>query len=130
MANYADKRKKKLKTSKARSGAQLFMSDEAKEQMLNRPSRGAEIERLIDRSIKNRRKEGKITPEESGKTSAYTYGDMIARSYGNDAAMKYMEGGAVKKYMGGGKVRGYKDGGGVCRGGGAAVSGTKFSGVK
>jgi len=46
------------------------------------------------------------------------------------AAMKYMEGGAVKKYMGGGKVRGYKDGGGVCRGGGAAVSGTKFSGVK
>jgi hypothetical protein len=54
-------------------------------------------------------------------------------------AMKYMEGGAVKpykyggkvkKYMGGGKVRGYKGGGGVCRGGGAAVSGTKFSGVK
>ena len=45
-------------------------------------------------------------------------------------SMKYMEGGAVKKYMGGGKVRGYKDGGGVCRGGGAAVSGTKFSGVK
>ena len=47
-----------------------------------------------------------------------------------EAAMKYMEGGAVKKYMGGGKVRGYKDGGGVCRGGGAAVSGTKFAGVK
>ena len=47
-----------------------------------------------------------------------------------EAAMKYMEGGAVKKYMGGGKVRGYKDGGGVCRGGGAAISGTKFAGVK
>ena len=47
-----------------------------------------------------------------------------------EAAMKYMEGGAVKKYMGGGKVRDYKDGGGVCRGGGAAISGTKFSGVK
>lgn len=46
------------------------------------------------------------------------------------AAMKYMEGGAVKAYKYGGKVRGYKDGGGVCRGGGAAVSGTKFSGVK
>ena len=130
MANYADKRKKKLKTSKSNSGAQLFMSEDAKEQMRNRPSEGAEIERLIDRAIKNRRKEGKITPEESGRTSAYTYGDMSSRSYGNDAAMKYMEGGAVKKYMGGGKVRGYKDGGGVCRGGGAAVSGTKFSGVK
>jgi hypothetical protein len=46
------------------------------------------------------------------------------------AAMKYMEGGAVKKYMGGGKVRGYGHGGGVCRGGGSAVSGTKFAGVK
>jgi hypothetical protein len=40
------------------------------------------------------------------------------------------KGGAVKKYMGGGKVRGYEHGGGVCRGGGAAISGTKFSGVK
>ena len=43
---------------------------------------------------------------------------------------KYNKGGAVKGYKGGGKVRGYKDGGGVCRGGGAAVSGTKFRGVK
>ena len=31
---------------------------------------------------------------------------------------------------GGGEVRGYKHGGGVCRGGGAAISGTKFAGVK
>ena len=46
------------------------------------------------------------------------------------AAMKYMEGGAVKAYKYGGKVRGYEHGGKVCRGGGAAVSGTKFSGVK
>jgi len=45
-------------------------------------------------------------------------------------AMKYMEGGAVKPYKYGGKVKKYKGGGGVCRGGGAAVSGTKFSGVK
>ena len=29
----------------------------------------------------------------------------------------------------GGAVRGYKNGGGVCRGGGAAVGGTKFRGV-
>ena len=33
-------------------------------------------------------------------------------------------------FANGGKVRGYKHGGGVCRGGGAAVSGTKFAGVK
>lgn len=44
--------------------------------------------------------------------------------------MKY--GGKVKKMKSGGKVRGYKYGGkvGNCRGGGAAVSGTKFSGCK
>ena len=47
-----------------------------------------------------------------------------------DNRYKYAKGGAVKGYMGGGKVRGYKDGGGVCRGGGAAVGGTKFRGVK
>jgi hypothetical protein len=46
------------------------------------------------------------------------------------AAMKYMEGGAVKAYKYGGKVRGYKHGGKVCRGGGAAISGTKFDGVR
>ena len=38
--------------------------------------------------------------------------------------------GYVKKMMNGGKVMGYKDGGEVCRGGGAATSGTKFRGVK
>ena len=43
--------------------------------------------------------------------------------------VKKMMGGAVKKMMNGGKVMGYKDGGEVCRGGGAATSGTKFRGV-
>ena len=38
-----------------------------------------------------------------------------------DLASKYEKGGKVKKMMGGGQV---------CRGGGAAVSGTKFSGVR
>ena len=33
-------------------------------------------------------------------------------------------------FANGGEVRGYKGGGGVCRGGGTAVSGTKFAGVK
>jgi len=96
MPENKSEKPKKLKTTKSNSGAQLFMSDDAKEQMLNRPFEGAEIERLIDRSIKNRRKEGKITPEESGKTSAYTYGDMVSRSYGNDT-QKFMMGGEVRQ---------------------------------
>jgi hypothetical protein len=95
MPENRSEKSKKLKTTKSKSGAQLFMSDDAKEQMLNRPFEGAEIERLIDRSIKNRRKEGKITPEESGRTQAETYIDMSARSYGNDT-QKFMMGGEVR----------------------------------
>ena len=41
-----------------------------------------------------------------------------------------LRGRGVKGFKNGGKVRGYGKGGGVCRGGGAAISGTKFSGVK
>tara|TARA_Y100000385_G_scaffold75352_2_gene76163 strand:+ start:5886 stop:6362 length:477 start_codon:yes stop_codon:yes gene_type:complete len=158
MANYADKRKKKLKTSKAKSGAQLFMSDEAKEQMKNRPFRGAEIENLIDRALNDRMHEGKMTPEESGTTSGYTFGDMVNRAYSSDkpkvAKKKY--GGKVAKMEAGGEVpskykgfsklpenvqrnmdsdlaQKYEYGGevgGSCRGGGAAIRGTKFSGCK
>ena len=46
-----------------------------------------------------------------------------------EAAMKYMEGGAVKKMMGGGSVA-KEENSGHSRGGGAAISGTKFAGVK
>ena len=135
MANYADKRKKKLKTSKASSGAQLFMSNEAKEQMLNRPFEGTDAEKLIRKSITNRMLEGKMIPEESGKLKANTVTDMISRAYGNDKrrVSKKKYGGKVTKMKAGGMVEGYEYGGevgGSCRGGGAAVGGTKFSGVK
>ncbi len=135
MANYADKRKKKLKTTKSNSGAQLYMSDKAKEQMLNRPFGGTEIEKLIKKSVTNRMLEGKMDPKESGKLRAETYIDMLDRTYDQDkpkvAKKKY--GGKVAKMKYGGMVEGYEYGGevgGSCRGGGAAVGGTKFSGVK
>ncbi len=135
MANYADKRKKKLKTSKARSGSQLYMSDKAKEQMLNRPFGGTEIENLIKKSVTNRMLEGKMNPKESGKLRAETYIDMLDRTYDLDkpkvAKKKY--GGKVAKMKYGGMVEGYEYGGevsGNSRGGGAALRGTKFSGCK
>ena len=135
MANYADKRKKKLKTSKASSGAQLFMSDEAKEQMLNRPFRGTDAEKLIGKSVTNRMLEGKMTPKESGSLKAETFIDMLDRAYDLDKprVSKKKYGGKVAKMKAGGMVEGYEYGGevgGSCRGGGAAVGGTKFSGVK
>lgn len=135
MPENRSEKSKKLKTTKADSGAQLFMSEEAKEQMRNRPRKGSEIENLINQHLESRMLEGKITPEKSGRTQAYTYTDMSSRTHGNDkprvAKKKY--GGKVAKMKYGGMVEGYEYGGevgGSCRGGGAAVSGTKFSGVK
>ena len=73
--------------------------------------------------------------------------EVVQQKMDPEAAMKYMEGGAVKKFKFGGNVE--KDGvmyehdpepqkasmkggtgGGHSRGGGAAISGTRFSGVK
>jgi hypothetical protein len=106
MANYGKRTKpRRFKTSKADSGAQLFMSDEAKEQMLNRPRQGAEIEKLIDRALTERMLEGKITPKKSGRTQAYTYGDMIGRAIDDKpkvAKKKY--GGKVAKMEAGGEA--------------------------
>ena len=96
MPENRSEKSKKLKTTKSKSGAQLFMSDEAKEQMRNRPFKGAEIENLIDRSLSARMQEGKITPEKSGRTQAYTYTDMSSRSHGNDT-QKFMMGGEVRQ---------------------------------
>ncbi len=158
MANYGKRTKpRRFKTSKADSGAQLFMSDEAKEQMLNRPRQGAEIENLIDRALTERMLEGKITPKKSGRTQAYTYGDMIGRAiddkpkvakkkYGGKVAKMKAGGEVPSKYKGFSKLpenvqrnmdsdlaQKYEYGGevgGSCRGGGAAIRGTKFSGCK
>jgi len=159
MANYADKRKKKLKTSKASSGAQLFMSDEAKEQMrVNRAFEGTDAEKLINKSVTNRMLEGKMTPKESGNLKAETFIDMLDRAYDLDKprVSKKKYGGKVAKMEAGGEVpskykgfsklpesvqrnmdsdlaQKYEYGGevgGSCRGGGAALRGTKFSGCK
>jgi|13_taG_2_1085334.scaffolds.fasta_scaffold01174_9 hypothetical protein len=158
MANYADKRKKKLKTSRASSGAQLFMSDEAKEKMLNRPFGGTKVENLINKSVTNKMLEEKMTPQESGKLKAETFVDMLDRAYDLDKprVSKKKYGGKVAKMKAGGEVpskykgfsklpenvqrnmdsdlaQKYEYGGevgGSCRGGGAAIRGTKFSGCK
>ena len=47
--------------------------------------------------------------------------EKVQKKISPDLASKYEKGGKVKKMRGGGQV---------CRGGGAAVSGTKFSGVR
>ena len=95
MPENRSEKSKKLKTTKSKSGAQLFMSDEAKEQMRNRPFEGAEIENLVRKSMTDRMLEGKITPKKSGRTKAETYIDMSSRSHGNDT-QNFMMGGEVR----------------------------------
>ncbi len=95
MPENKSEKPKKLKTTKSNSGAQLFMSDEAKEKQRNRPFEGTDAEKLIRKSITNRMLEGKMIPEESGKLQANTVTDMISRSYGNDT-QKFMMGGEVR----------------------------------
>ena len=95
MPENKSEKPKKLKTTKSKSGAQLFMSDEAKEKQRNRSFEGTDTEKLIRKSITNRMLEGKMIPEESGKLKANTVIDMISRSYGNDT-QKFMMGGEVR----------------------------------
>jgi len=159
MANYGNKTKpRRFKTSRASSGAQLFMSDAEKERMLNRPFGGTEIENLINKSVTNKMLEEKMTPQESGKLKAETFVDMLDRAYDLDKprVSKKKYGGKVAKMKAGGEVpskykgfsklpenvqrnmdsdlaQKYEYGGevgGSCRGGGAAIRGTKFSGCK
>ena len=121
----ADKVKK---TKKTKSGAQFYQSDALKRKRLSGDTNTSE-DRAINRAMDKAMREGLISPKNAGEMKARTFIDSIDDAYGNKPE-KYNKGGAVKGYMGGGKVRGYKNGGSVCRGGGAAVSGTKFSGVK
>lgn len=60
----------------------------------------------------------------------YMEDEAAAVERGRRAYEREMEDMPPKKMMGGGKVRGYMGGGKVCRGGGAAISGTQFRGVK
>ena len=89
------------------------------------------------------------SPEEWSKSSvdSKSNSEFWAKRAGFDAAMEaesgdeYYKSGRKKNVkrakdaqargmMGGGMVRGYMDGGEVCRGGGKAISGMKFRGVK
>ena len=121
----ADKAKK---TKKSRTGAQFYQSDAQKRERLS-GNTNTDTDRAIERALYKAMHEGRLAPKEAGRMNADHFIDSLDDAYMNKPVKKAM-GGAVKGYMGGGKVRGYKNGGGVCRGGGAAVSGTKFSGVK
>ena len=117
--------RKKAYMQPTETGGQIYMSEDyAKEY---RDSRGGntELDELMRKKITERMLAGEMTPEQSGLMKAETFIDQIDEAYRQKRAKKK----PIEKAKGG-VVRGYKDGGAVCRGGGAAVSGMKFRGVK
>ncbi len=130
--------RKKIKLKKTRGGAQQYERSKG--------DFGRHADNLFYKFMAN----SSGDPDALEKESMLRAGEYGASNYDEDAELEKLlsgfakegaskrrnrpvekaKGGAVKKYMGGGKVRGYGHGGSVCRGGGAAVSGTKFSGVK
>ena len=109
---------------------------------------------LLDEAIRNRMLDGELTPEEAAKKSVDIFSDKVSeavdqkfanKKYGGkvtkmkeggkvpskykgfsklpENVQRQMDSGLAEKYEYGGKVGG-------CRGGGAAIRGTKFSGCK
>ena len=123
---YNRDEKNALKRSTARKAAMKNINN-AKIQSAGDSSQSAgEFVKQLDELsfLRNMIEESNLDDQSTLNEAKFKGQDRKANRY------KYNKGGAVKGYMGGGKVRGYKDGGVVCRGGGAAVSGTKFRGVK
>jgi hypothetical protein len=83
-------------------------------------------------------KDKKKTPSSASRRGHGAYGRELSRQRQlDDAVMRFqgedLEAGRyAEEMMGGGMVKGYEMGGevGRCRGGGAALRGTKFRGVK
>ena len=115
--------RKKVNMRPTKSGGQIYMSDDYAKEFRETYAGDTELQKLIEKNMNERMRAGEMTPKESGSMKARTFIDQVEES----VRQKYEKPRKMKK---GGKVRGYEHGGGVCRGGGAAISGTKFSGVK
>jgi len=125
--------RKKVNMQPTETGGQIYMSEDYANKYRDKGG-STELDELMRKKLTERMHAGEMTPKQAGLMSADTFIEQLEEAYRQKRARKKPiqkeKGGAAKGYMGGGKVRGYKDGGGVCRGGGAAVGGTKFIGVK
>jgi len=115
--------RKKVNMRPTKSGGQIYMSDDYAKKFDNAYAGDTDLQKLIDKKMTERMHAGEMTPTESGKMSHDIWMDQMEES----VRQKYEKPRKMKK---GGAVRGYEGGGAVCRGGGAAVGGTKFRGVK
>lgn len=136
MANYADKSYADKRKNKSKRKPNILQKAGSMT-MIPYALKSAGLDELAEAAGFPMDEDGTLSPEYDIRDSLENKrkrGEKVSRKkpplQALSDAMGFEDGGDVKGYKGGGKVRGYKDGGGVCRGGGAAVSGTKFSGVK
>ena len=146
--------KKRVKMNPSRKGGQIYMSDDYAKEFRNTYAGNTALQKKIEEKITERMLAGEMTPEESGSKKAGIVIDQIEESvnkkyankkYGGkvtkmekggrvpskykgfsklpENVQRQMDSGLAEKYEYGGKVGG-------CRGGGAAVKGTKFTGCK
>lgn len=143
---------KRVKMNPSRKGGQIYMSDDYAEEFRNTRAGNTDLQKLIEKKITDRMLAGEMTPQESGSKKAGIVIDQIEESVNKKYAKKKY-GGKVQKMAKGGAafpdltgdgkvtradilkgrgVKGFKYGGkvGGCRGGGAAMAGTKFTGCK
>jgi len=146
-------KRKKVNMRPTKSGGQIYMSDDYAKEFRETYAGDTELQKLIEKNMDERMLAGEMTPKESGSMKARNFIDQVEESVrqkykkprgmnkggaafpdltgdGKVTKKDILRGRGVKGFKNGGKVRGYGEGGGVCRGGGAAISGTKFSGVK
>lgn len=116
--------KKKIYLKPSRTGAQFYQSDASRKSI--REAQGDDaLGDSIDRALTKKMLAREISPKRSGYMKADTFIDRVHDTNFEDETHEKVRG--MKK---GGAVRGYSEGGSVCRGGGAAVGGTKFRGVR
>jgi len=115
--------RKKVNMRPTDTGGQIYMSKDYAKKFLDTYAGDTDLQKLMEKKITERMRSGKMTPQESGNMKAETFVDQVDEA----VRQKYEKPRKMKK---GGAVRGYEGGGAVCRGGGAAVGGTKFRGVK
>lgn len=96
----ADGKKKTLKLTPAKSGAQMYMSEDAKKKHRDRHWSGTAIEKGVNKATTEAMHAGKMSPRRAGVLDANTVGDMISRTLGSDKPKKYANGGMVCRGMG------------------------------
>ena len=105
--------RKKVNMRPTDTGGQIYMSKDYAKKFLDTYAGDTDLQKLMEKKITERRRSGKMTPEESGDMKADLFLDQVDEAIRQkyEKPRKMNKGGAVKGYMGGGKVKKMESGG-------------------